>query len=646
MKIFTLFFVLDRRVSYIFNKTIMLSETQKDSSGKLAFSVGENGVVNGSERDDIPVALDNKSSDMVVDDDVDESNFNFVVGGEKTTGDGGGIDALVENSNTPTVEWSLSDGEIADIDDVPEVTIDMDSQEPSIATSLKDFNDDEPSTIPEENDVKNLVIPQFDFETEENENTKGVVTEKLDENKNFELDKKLQSVVDEIAMVSEIVCSDGAVVEKKHFDDDRDTLNAVDETVFGSSDELETNPSELNIDAFDLIQAESVCKEVEDSSEHEKFSDDGNDNEWVDGTTDNSFEEFNFGDQVNHVVDFKDDEIDSDSYKDSVVQNNNQEKEVCAKAQNTTMNNIKTTVIASLVSAVVVAGTMLSIYEFGVKGDINSKVDESSYTQQMKTMSTKVESLEKTIASQDAKFKSYATSSDLSGLSDKISVLVNKVDSSTEETSIKEVETKIAELSKQQQISKETLNALSDKLEWSIAKISSSNSNSSDYKQALKYIVSLKKLVDKSNRTTMVKIGKISKDLSSSIDKVRVDLGENKKVISGLRKQLDITQKNLNAKINSISYGGAATGTNSQTLSGALGINVDKSASKPVYRLRGIFNGTLFVDMPKAGTGESQVTAKKVGDYLDGYGRILSINPSTKVVRTEGGVVNLSQPSA
>ncbi|ELP5898568.1 hypothetical protein QTV49_000442 [Vibrio vulnificus] len=75
-----------------------------------------------------------------------------------------------------------------------------------------------------------------------------------------------------------------------------------------------------------------------------------------------------------------------------------------------------------------------------------------------------------------------------------------------------------------------------------------------------------------------------------------------------------------------------------RTIANALGIDVAKGSSRPVYNLSGIVNGRVFIDMdddPK----KQKIQYYNVGDYIDGYGKITSVTKETKEVMTESGRV-------
>lgn len=642
----------------------MLNENTKDSGDELGFVTGEADSVIGSERNYIPVEKPTNSNQ-----DTDTS-----------------LDLAFNTNESETPDFIEKDSSDEFINSDPELVIDNISFSPSDVVG--DAKDDELSRESLESDGESVEVSglgdsaSFPHETNIEDLSSDIETDNefLESKSSTNEDDLLRDAIDMDAAVKEIINDDFAK-EFASIDDSTDSESYVDEqkdgdvrhdnTVedehqftydsgnesaveaeFPSSPDLGSEQVEIDnsnngsVDAFDMLglveqgyttaNEEAVKTELNPTT-HDEFT--GNDGD---------LHGFGFGEVVEQESEqsLNESTIDEPSLSRGFKRDGDNEVKNSSNEHNTVMGNVKTTIIASVVSAVIAAGAMFAVYEFGVKGDINSKVDEYSYTQKMQTLTTKVSGLEKIVKSQNEKLKTYATASELNNLSGKISGLANRVDSAAEERSIKNVESKIAELAKEQRLSKETLSTLSDKLEWSVAKISSSDANSADYKQALKYIVSLKKLVDKTNHATMTKIGKISKELNSSIDKVRDDLGKNKKALSGLKEQLSITKKSLTDKISAFAAPTSSEAMPSQSLSSALGINIDKGAAKPVYQLRGIFNGTLFVDMPKAGTGEYQVTAKKVGDYLDGYGKILSINPSTKIVKTESGVVVLVSPSA
>jgi len=81
-----------------------------------------------------------------------------------------------------------------------------------------------------------------------------------------------------------------------------------------------------------------------------------------------------------------------------------------------------------------------------------------------------------------------------------------------------------------------------------------------------------------------------------------------------------------------------------QTIGDALGINVNKgSTPHRTYKFRGIMNGQLLVDVPVKGRRHGKIEPFSVGDFLEGYGEILSINKVGNKVMTESGLVRFTE---
>ncbi len=133
----------------------------------------------------------------------------------------------------------------------------------------------------------------------------------------------------------------------------------------------------------------------------------------------------------------------------------------------------------------------------------------------------------------------------------------------------------------------------------------------------------------------------VEKKLSLRINELDSKLLTNVEEFMKENERASRVQKNLENKVNELNM---AIDSNknvkqqNRTVSNALGIDIVKGNPKPIYTLSGIVNGRVFIDMDSA-PNKQKIRYYNVGDYIEGYGKILSVNSITKEVITENGVV-------
>ncbi|WP_036753580.1 hypothetical protein, partial [Photobacterium galatheae] len=132
------------------------------------------------------------------------------------------------------------------------------------------------------------------------------------------------------------------------------------------------------------------------------------------------------------------------------------------------------------------------------------------------------------------------------------------------------------------------------------------------------------------NGDISVKINELKVELLKEIDEVYSQADKARRMNEELYNKYSELSKSIDSN--------ALPERKERTIANALGIDVAKGASQPVYNLSGIVNGRVFIDMdddPK----KQKIRYYNVGDYIDGYGKITSVSKESKEVMTESGKV-------
>ncbi|ELP6119034.1 TPA: hypothetical protein I7730_16400 [Vibrio vulnificus] len=146
-------------------------------------------------------------------------------------------------------------------------------------------------------------------------------------------------------------------------------------------------------------------------------------------------------------------------------------------------------------------------------------------------------------------------------------------------------------------------------------------------------------------QSIMTMIDESGMESSKEISEFKQVVLEQLQVASEARDRMDRQTKALGSEVNLMKASRGPEATNAeQTIGDALGINVNKgSTPHKTYKFRGIMNGQLLVDVPVKGRRHGKIEPFSVGDFLDGYGEILSINKVGNKVMTESGLVRFSE---
>ncbi|MBU2896083.1 hypothetical protein [Vibrio hepatarius] len=127
-----------------------------------------------------------------------------------------------------------------------------------------------------------------------------------------------------------------------------------------------------------------------------------------------------------------------------------------------------------------------------------------------------------------------------------------------------------------------------------------------------------------------VKINELKVELLKEIDEVYSQADKARRMNEDLYTKYNELSKSIDSN--------SLPDRKERTIANALGIDVAKGSSRPVYNLSGIVNGRVFIDMdddPK----KQKIQYYNVGDYIDGYGKVTSVTKETKEVMTESGRV-------
>lgn len=150
-----------------------------------------------------------------------------------------------------------------------------------------------------------------------------------------------------------------------------------------------------------------------------------------------------------------------------------------------------------------------------------------------------------------------------------------------------------------------------------------------------KFNSELKKLSQESkadNGDIGVKLNELRAELLKEIEEVYVQTDKS-------RRQNEDLYKKYNELAMAIDTNDQVGSNRPQrTVAGALGIDVTKGSGKPTYNLSGVVNGKVFINLAQPNQPQKIVTYY-VGDYIDGYGKILSVSPVKREVMTESGKV-------
>ncbi|PSU89765.1 hypothetical protein, partial [Photobacterium kishitanii] len=418
----------------------------------------------------------------------------------------------------------------------------------------------------------------------------------------------------------------------------------VDEGLFGlelTDDDFSELPDEGSSDIFNDVEEPVVEKDKPVDN-----------NQFV-GGDESKLESFNilgdtlFSQQNKSVSEsvFEDDSLDKSPSKSHQNIKNENKLEMSEK--------IKIAVTSALLSTTMVIVASFCGYQMYLKDNIITTSDLDNLNASNDATKATIAKFKKQISSNEAK---YASVDDLKTVFVELNKLKNSEYKNKLTEHISNVEIKVNKIASQQSLSKSDIDQLTDKLNWSLAKITSGKGTSSaEYERSVKYIISLKKLIEKNRNEANNKLGgledviaKNSKVISQKVDAIQKTVTENEKKINIVDNSVQKAKKELSEKVSLVKDAVDTMGSDngaSGTIDSALGITVAKGGesegSLPTYTLRGIVNNVLYIDMPVKGTGQTKIQDFSVGQYLDGYGRIVSIDGKTLKVRTTSGLVRL-----
>ncbi|MCY9865139.1 hypothetical protein OTK49_21705, partial [Vibrio coralliirubri] len=133
-----------------------------------------------------------------------------------------------------------------------------------------------------------------------------------------------------------------------------------------------------------------------------------------------------------------------------------------------------------------------------------------------------------------------------------------------------------------------------------------------------------------------LKLNELKVELLNEIDAVYSEADKSRRVNEDLLSKYHELSKSIDTHGD-----GLVSAKPERTIANALGIDVAKgSGGKPVYNLRGIVNGKVFVNLESNPDLPQRIVFYHVGDYIDGYGKITSVSNDPKQVMTESGLVH------
>ncbi|CAH7379803.1 hypothetical protein VCHA53O466_40411 [Vibrio chagasii] len=173
------------------------------------------------------------------------------------------------------------------------------------------------------------------------------------------------------------------------------------------------------------------------------------------------------------------------------------------------------------------------------------------------------------------------------------------------------------------------------------------------YKKLGKAMVHLKGMIDSGNEASLdgynellelIRLRELnaSEELRVVKDSLRSEISDVLKVVRGNQERYRKLQDGL-----------ARTASNeTNSVNDALGLNNEINIVKggevsqpklPVYELRGVMTDRVFINMPIDNGSSYRLLSFRVGDTIEGYGKVESINQASEEVMTSSGLVNFKK---
>ena len=341
-------------------------------------------------------------------------------------------------------------------------------------------------------------------------------------------------------------------------------------------------------------------------------------------------------------------ESNNNNKNNNVKNSNKTEKPVKAASSPSIM---KVSLLSSMITSVLLIGGGFAAYTFGLKDTIATKDDLDYEVSRVQGLVSK--SAKEISAIQDA----YVTMETFVQVTDDLKTVIGDIESLSGDkateiaNNLKTIrDTAEKATARMEALETEQLMIRSD-LKDAVSEISTRAVEDNAARKGI--VVALKKLESlevkfnqeveniikeskADNGEISVKLNELKAELLTEIEAVYNEADKGRRVNEDLLNKYNELSKSIDT------HGGAnAEQKPERTIANALGIDVTKgTGGKPVYNLRGIVNGKVFVNLETDSNLPQRIVFYHVGDYIDGYGKILSVSSDPKQVMTESGLVH------